>query len=336
MSDIQKAKARVRALWAAVDAASEGDMAGVAAQHLAADFHWQGFAPFTETHGPDAYAAEYLAPFRAAFPDYTRQIHIFCAGYSNGRRKGDEDGALWVGATGYLIGQSAASFVGIPATSKTLRLRWAEFYRIEDGGIVQCQHQIDLIDWFEQIGRPVLPPPTGVAHVWPAPTGYDGDLTGNHDADAAAKSLALGRDLVFGGLNKFDRSDLSSMGMARFFHPNIKWYGPGGIGACLSLDEFTTLHQEPWLVAFPDRAVQDLSNLFAEDRMVASSGWAGVIGHHSGPYQGHAGTGNEIRVNGIDFWLREGDVFTENWVYVDFVHLFSQMGVDLMARMKEA
>ncbi len=336
MTDLSAAKAQVRALWAAIDAAPAGTLGDVAASHLAPDFHWQGFAPLTETKGPADFAATFLEPFRAAFPDYTRQIHIFCAGHSNGRRDGQGDGALWVGATGYLVGKAAAEFLGIPATDKTLRLRWSDFYRIEDGQIVQCQCLIDQIDWFEQIGRPVLPPPTGVAHVWPAPTGYDGDLVAEQDPAEGAATMTLGRDFIFGGLNKFDENDLSSMGMDRFFHPNIKWYGPGGIGACLSLQEFTDLHQAPWLVAFPDRQVMDLDNLIAEDRMLAGSSFPGVLATHTGPYQGVAATGKKFAVHGIDFWLRDGDQFTENWVYVDFIHLFDQFGVDLMQKMKDA
>lgn len=340
MSEVQAAKAAVRAFWRDLDAAPLGGTEAVAVAHLSADFHWQGFAPLEDTRGTAAYAAGFLEPMRRAFPDYARQVHIFLAGRSDGARVTDPDwqeaGAIWVGATGYLTAVQAEEVFGIPASDRPLRLRWAEFYRVEAGQIVQCQHLIDLVDWFEQIGRPVLPKPTGVPHVWPAPTGYDGCLYGTYEAEAGAKSLALGRALIFDGLNSFDQSDLSSMGMAGFFHPNIKWYGPGGIGACLSLDEFTVLHQEPWLVAFPDRSAQDLDNLIGEDRIVAGSSLPGVLGHHRGTYQGVAGTGAAIAVNGIDFWLRDGDQFTENWVYVDFVHLFAQMGVDLIARMKAA
>ena len=39
-------------------------------------------------------------------------------------------------------------------------------------------------------------------------------------------------------------------------------------------------------------------------------------------------------VNGLDFWRREGDQFTENWVFVDMVHLFRQFGIDLFDRIK--
>jgi hypothetical protein len=70
--------------------------------------------------------------------------------------------------------------------------------------------------------------------------------------------------------------------------------------------------------------------------MLASSGWAGVRATHAGPYLGEKATGRPIAVNGIDFWLRSGEQFTENWVFVDMIHLFGQMGIDLMERMREA
>ena len=30
-----------------------------------------------------------------------------------------------------------------------------------------------------------------------------------------------------------------------------------------------------------------------------------------------------ISVNGLGFWRREGDMFTENWVFADMIHLFA-------------
>lgn len=38
--------------------------------------------------------------------------------------------------------------------------------------------------------------------------------------------------------------------------------------------------------------------------------------------------------NGLDWWRREGDQYVQNWVFVDMVHLFAQMGVDLFERMR--
>ncbi|MEM7268634.1 MAG: ester cyclase [Pseudomonadota bacterium] len=323
-------KALAREYWRACDGG--GDLSDMVADEIV----WDGQKPMPRLTSRVALEAQWLTLFRAAFPNVERQFHILMAGASSGRADGGPDGRDWVGATGYLNGVAAAEVMGIPPAETPLRLRWGEFLRIEDGRIAEIQMQIDLMDWFEQIGRPVLPAYQGAPRVWPAPTAFDGVLTGDADEDETAQTLELGRGLLFGGLNVFDESDLVSMGMATFFHPNLKWYGPAGIGACLSLKEFEDFHQRPWLDSFPDRKVQDLPSLFAEGRLLAASGPAAVKGTHGGaPFRSSGpGRGQPLEFSGLDFWLRTHGQFTENWVFVDFVHLFDQMGVDLMARMR--
>ena len=327
----QRNKATALTLWAALDRDPESAVA-----LLPALTHWQGPQPIgAHTSAPGIVQAMF-APLRAAIPNLKRQTHIFMAGQSAAHEDGSADGAHWVAGTGYYTGQATGAAFGIPATSHDLRIRWGEFLRFDDAGnVTHAQTIWDFVDWFDQIGMPVLPGPRGAAHVYPAPTGYDGILAAPQAGPETEHTLSFGRDFIFGGLNSFDESDLSSMGMARFFHPNIKWYGPGGIGACLSLSEFERLHQQPWLIAFPDRKVMHLESLFAEGRMLAASGPMGVVGTHSGPYLGHPASGAPIEVSGLDFWLRTDDQFTENWVFVDMIHLFAQMGVDLFARLQE-
>jgi len=333
-SDLQSAKRQARSYWEAVDGAGLDQLSTVCHAHLDDRFVWQGPAPFTVLQGPDTLAQEHLIPLKRAIPDLARQTHIFMAGHSNGRKHGEADGAIWVAATGYMTGTAIDDFLGIPPGPRPLRLRWAEFLRFEDKKIVQSQFLLDFVDWFEQIERPVLPRPKGVPFIFPAPTGYEGFLGDPQDELTSKETLDFARSFIYGGLNKFDQKNLASMGMAKFFHSNLKWYGPGGIGGCLSLKEFEVLHQQPWLVAFPDRQVQDLDNLIAEDRMVGASSFPGVLATHTGPYQGAAATGNKIAFNGIDFWLKSDGKFTENWVFVDMIDVFRQFGIDLFARMK--
>ena len=92
------------------------------------------------------------------------------------------------------------------------------------------------------------------------------------------------------------------------------------------------MHQKHWLHAFPDRSVQPLDCLFAEGDYTAAAGWHGVIATHLGEYLGCPPTGQTLGVNGLDFWRRSGDQFIENWVFVDMLHLFRQLGVDLLKR----
>ncbi|WP_299732488.1 ester cyclase [uncultured Tateyamaria sp.] len=331
-SDInQRNKAAALTLWAALDRDPD-----TALPLLGALKQWQGPEPIGIHTQATGIVSAMFAPLRGAIPDLRRETHILMGSQSSPHEDVAGDGAWWVAGTGYYTGHASSDVFGIPATAQGLRIRWGEFLRFDaQGQITHAQTIWDFVDWFDQIGWPVLPRPRGAAHVYPAPTAYDGVLVGPQDDEAGDTSLVLGRSLIFGGLNTFDENDLSSMGMARFFHPNIKWYGPGGIGACLSLPEFETLHQRPWLTAFPDRKVMHLESLFAEDRMVAASGPKGVVATHTGPYLGHPASGARIEVSGLDFWLRSGGQFTENWVFVDMIHLFAQMGIDLFARVQE-
>ena len=330
-ADIAANKAHVQAFWAGL----MEDPRRACASYLSEDVRWDGPQPIGRHQSRDAYGEAFWAPLQRAIPDLVRHTHIFMAGRSSAHESGADDGAHWVAGTGYLEGTATVPFMDIPATGERLRIRWGEFLKVENGRITEAQTLIDFVDWFEQIGRPVLPPCKGVPGVFPAPTAYDGALMQDRPAETARETLELGRIFLFGGLNAFDETRLESMGMAKFFDKNVKWYGPGGIGACLSLKEFEGFHQQPWLDAFPDRKVMGLASLFAEDRMLAASGVAGVEATHTGAYLGEPATGKRIEFSGLDFWLRTGDKFTENWVFVDMVHLFGQMGIDLFDRMKK-
>jgi predicted ester cyclase len=332
-TDNQRNKAKVLAFWDALDKVGSGAIQRVCADHLDPGFVWNGPAPLGRCERLEILAESFWAPLKKAIPDLRRETHLFFGGASSGRADGSQDGRMWVCGTGYLSGLPLESFLGIPAVGRPVRIRWGEFLRFDGERIVEAQTIIDFIDWFEQIGLPVLPPPRGAAHVFPAPTGYDGVLEAPQDDAETRETLKFGRDFIYGGLNSFDQQNLAKMGMARFFHPNLKWYGPGGIGACLSFSEFETLHQRPWLVAFPDRKVQDLESLFAEGHLLGASGVVAVRATHTGPYLDQPATQKKIEFSGLDFWLRSGDKLTENWVFVDMVHLFAQFGVDLFARM---
>ncbi len=333
MSPDSSNKQQVLAYWAAIDAASADAVEAAAKAYLFPQFCVKGPEPLGILVGPDALAERLLVPLKSAIPDLKRQTHLFMGGQSSDHVDTDAKDAYWVAGMGYFTGTAIGDFVGIPASTRPLRIRWTEFIRFSKGVMFESQMMIDFVDWFDQLGLPVLPKSRGAEHVFPAATGFDGVLLDPQDQQESARTLKLGNGLLYGGLNSFDQTELASMSMADYFHPNLKWYGPGGIGACLSFDEFEQLHQQPWLVAFPDRKVVGLESLFAEGRLLAASGVAGVEATHTGTYLGEPASGASLKISGIDFWLRDGDQFTENWVFVDMIDLFKQMGIDLFARM---
>ena len=242
---------------------------------------------------------------------------------------------MWVSGTGYFNATFAQDYLTIPATGSEVNIRWGEFCRMEQGKIVKIYFLLDLIDLMQQAGFHVLPPSRGQDGLYPPPRANDGILLDAQNEQESAYSLDHIRRFIFDGLNKYDQSELKSMGMADFFHPNMQWYGPGGIGACLSLKEFEDFHQQPWLIAYPDRQVQNLDALIAEGSYSGAPGWAGVKATHTGPYLDSPATGKQVEFNGLDWWKREGEMYVENWVFVDMIHLFRQFGIDLFGRLAQ-
>lgn len=330
----QHIKQIVREYWGALESANAGGAEEVCQTYMAEHHRWRGFEPLGDLDGPGGFVKGFWAPLLESFPDLERKTWVYFGGKSNGRIDGTNDGRMWVTGTGVLRATFSKDYLTIPATGSEVNIRWGEFCRLEDGKIAETFFLIDLIDLMQQAGFQILPPSRGKDGVYPPPAADDGVLLDPQDDEDSAYSLEHVRRFIFDGLNKFDESDLKSMGMAQFFHPDVSWYGPGGIGACLSFREFEELHQKSWLHAFPDRSVQDLDALIAEGLFSGGPGWDGVLATHKGEYLGYEATGRRLGFNGLDWWKRDGEKYIENWVFVDMIHLFRQLGVDLFAQLE--
>ena len=55
---------------------------------------------------------------------------------------------------------------------------------------------------------------------------------------------------------------------------------------------------------------------------------------HSG-WLGLPPLNREISMRSLDFWRVEKGLIRENWVMVDLLHIYDQIGVDVLARMRE-
>ena len=328
----QKNKKLVWEFWQALEDTDVGSAESVAAEFMAVDSDWHGPDPINDLQGAAGFVSGFWKPFLNSFPDMKRESHIFMGGKSNGRADGSGDGRMWVAGTGYFHATFSKDYLTSPASGENVKIRWGEFCCVEDGRIVETYFILDLIDFMQQAGFDVLPPSRGVDGIYPPPAADDGVMLGQQDAATSSYTLEHIRRFIFEGLNSYDQSELKSMGMADFFRPDVKWYGPGGIGACLSLKEFEDNHQKHWLHAYPDRAVQDLDALIGEGAYSGAPGWAGVKATHTGDYLDCPATERPVEFNGLDFWKLENDMYVENWVFVDMIHLFRQFGVDLFDR----
>lgn len=302
---------------------------------MAPGFHWHVAHPVNDLQGPDAFFAEWWGPLLAALPDVEYRSFVRVSGQYDGAAM-DGDGAAgdWVNSTGYLVGTFSEPLLGIPATHRSLFLRFGELVRVEDGKIAEGYIIPDFIDAMRQAGVCPLRPSVGARELILPPMSLDGlDHSGN--PAESEKSLQLVRDMI-DGLLRFDGKSLFTMDQERFWSPNFMWYGPAGIGTSRGLDGFRAHHQGPFLRGFPKRGVDRTKSLIAEGAYVATGGWPHMTASHlGGGWLGLPPSGRDVTMRVMDWWRRDGDRLAENWVSIDILHILDQFGLDLFDQMRE-
>lgn len=290
------------------------------------DLEWHGFRPFRRLTGIEAVAVHVWEPLRRAIPDLERHPYMFIAG-----RFEDTE---WVCGTGDFSGTFAGPWLGVVSEPRRVRFRFGEFCRVEDGRVTEIRMLIDLPELLRCVGVSLLPAPTGRDEPVRGPAASNGIRLGPPVQGESAASLALVESMIFGGLNRYD-GDQGSQQLERFWHPDMVWHGPVGIGTARGLDEFKANAQGPIVAALPDRRGVGHQARLADGRFAASTGWPSLVGTHTGPIFGWEPTGRTTGWNVMDFWRRDGELLRENWVLIDLIDAGLQAGVDLLAQLRE-
>ncbi|MEL7157735.1 MAG: ester cyclase [Actinomycetota bacterium] len=310
------------------------------------DVDWNGSAPIDRVQGVDDLIGEVWLPLLRSFPDLRRRPDIFMAGVDDGESVyGSDHGEEWVSGCGHLTGTFVEDWLGIPATGRKTHIFFGQFYVMREGRIAESYVMFDVLSVMRQAGYQVLPPAPGTeGSTIPGPAAGDGIMLTEQDPREGRKTVqlveAMGR-----GLERYvrdrDGADLSRMEQWRYWSHDMKWYGYSGIGQCRSLEEFEDFHQRPWLHGFGDRGLSHapdhgrVMGFVGEGAYSCGGIWDVVFSHHHGEYAGIPATGKLMTIRDFDWWKREGELLTENWVPIDLIDLCRQMGVDLMARLAE-
>lgn len=309
------ATADVRTLRPALEAAFHPD----ASLHLC--------HPFGELTGPDALHDRALAPLLAAMPDLERRDMIVMAGTT-------PEGQDWVGCMGNYMGTFLSPFLGIRPTGHLAHMRYHEFFRIEGGRIVEMQAIWDIPELMMLAGVWPMAPQFGAYLCTPAPMTGDGLATDGDGAAAMAHVMAMLTDLC----RHPAEPDPAIMQMEAYWHPRFNWYGPAGIGTGRGISGFRNWHQIPFLQAMPDRKLDSMgalsSHWVAEGQYVCETGWPNMrLTLTNDGWMGIAPAGREVLLRSLDFWRLEAGLIRENWVLVDLLDLYRQVGVDVLARL---
>ena len=286
--------------------------------------------PFEDIDGAASLYGDAVAKLANAFPDLERRDTIIMAGPSQG-------GDIWVGCCGYYTGKFARAFLGIPPTGHFATMRYHEFFRIEDDRAVEFQGLWDIPELMHQAGAWPMAPQLGRAWYAAAPASQDGLSIANRDDNHADESLSIVTKML-NGLSKFSDGGVEAMQLDKYWHKRCSWYGPYGIGACRGLEGFRNWHQIPFLNAMPNREGTGGKGggFFADGDFVGVSGWPNMSAKITGDgWMGIAPAGQEITMRSLDFWRVENGLIRENWVLVDLLSVYDQIGVDVFARMRE-
>ena len=288
--------------------------------------------PLGTLEGPDALYTAAFAPLHDAWPDLERRDTIVVAGPTD---RGDQ----WVGCCGYYTGTFLGPWLDIPPTGHQARMRFHEFYRFEDGHVAEIQALWDIPEVMIQTGAWPMAPSLGLEWHVPGPATCDGHVPGPYDAAAGEAS----RQLIVEMLDHMKRhpgaGGPEAMEMERFWHPRMNWYGPAGIGTARGIAGFRHWHQIPFLRAMPDRGQyghEVTYHFFGDRNYAAVTGWPNMVQTLTADgWLGIAPTGTRITMKSLDFWRIEDGLIRENWVLVDLIDAYAQLGVDVFARLRE-
>jgi predicted ester cyclase len=285
--------------------------------------------PFGDLAGWEAFYASALGRLHHAMPDLERRDMIVVSGTT-------PEGQDWVACMGNYMGTFLGPFLEIPPTGHLAHMRYHEFFRIDEGEVTEAQVIWDLPELMMQAGAWPMAPQLGKFLCTPAPMSQDGLLVSGDGRASLDHVIAMLTDLC----RHPAEGGPEVMELEKYWHPRFNWYGPAGIGTGRGVAGFRHWHQIPFLRAMPDRkldATGDLmSHWIAAGNYVAETGWPNMRLTITGDgWMGIAPAGQAVTLRSLDFWRLEDGLIRENWVLVDLLDLYAQIGVDVLGRMCE-
>jgi predicted ester cyclase len=218
-------------------------------------------------------------------------------------------------------------------------MRFHEFYRFEDDRVTEVQALWDIPEVMMQAGAWPMAPSLGREWQVPGPATQDGFIQGPYDESSSSATCQLIIDMLTAMQRHPSEGGPEVMEMKKYWHPKMNWYGPSGIGTGRGIEGFRNWHQIPFLAAMPDRGqfVDQITNhFFGDGDYVGVTGWPNMIQTMSdGGWMGIAPSGKRITLRSLDFWRLENGLIRENWVLVDLLDVYDQIGVDVFARIRE-
>ncbi|MEM8916616.1 MAG: ester cyclase [Pseudomonadota bacterium] len=302
------------------------DLDSIAQTYLHPDCVFDVAYPINRLWGRESVISDFFGPLREALSHARRRDELFIGGPN--RR---QEGGTWVSAVTHYVGNFHRPLFGIRPSGHLAFLRSGEFYRIDNGKITKACIILDLPDLMRQAQRFPIPRMLGTEMLFPGPATHDGVLPSSEGGEATLDLV----EAMLADLHLFDPKTNDSAGQTGpdgYWHDDMLWYGPAGIGSNYRWEGFVDDHRRSFLEAFPDRKGGNHYCRIGDGDFAAVSGWPSMTMTHRGDYLGVPASGKSLTLRVMDFYRCAGDKIMENWVLLDYLDLFNQLGVDLIAK----
>ena len=123
--------------------------------------------------------------------------------------------------------------------------------------------------------------------------------------------------------------------LARVWHDDMIWWGPGGIGAAYTIDRYVQQHCRP----FDDGLAQGYSFTGEMCRLSEGSfggffGWSNLRVRNAGGYLGMTAGPGPAEMALVDIYRAHEGKLAENWVFIDILGFLAQQGLDVLGRLR--
>ena len=237
---------------------------------------------------------------------------------------------------GHFLGLFDSPWLEIPPTRKIAMLRYGEFNHIVDDKIIETAMFIDIPHFMMQAGFNPFPQQTGAHLVQPGPMTHNGLVYQSLPDEEGTKTLNAIEFMIEDSKNWSGGSDEPLVDeLRRSWNEDMIWWGPSGIGATYTIERYAEQHSGPFRAGFTDRKFNGHVCRIAEGAFGGFFGWPNLTLTPTGGFMGMPGSAKSADMRVIDFFRREGEKLTENWVFIDFFHFWKMQGVDILKRMQE-
>ena len=170
MIDFKQEKKLVLEYFNSIDDAKSENLIDSISEYTSDNFKMKCTHPFNELNGVNQVANNLWVPIKNSFEPIQRRMDIFYAGINSL----DNNEGKWVTSMGHFMGVFNKPFLGIQPNYKSILLRYAEFYKVENNKISEGAIFLDIMNFMQQLGLSIIPESTGLVCVTPGPINHKG------------------------------------------------------------------------------------------------------------------------------------------------------------------